>query len=443
MAKIVKKEKGIVSQFNKEIFFGSIWALSGRNAFPTPLREGYIETLRKNHEGNKDLLKKKELLSGNASEVFKKVIVYDKELNIFKKFVERFYLMSPKAIRLLKTQNFSEQDKKKIQGIKNKEYSIDENPEEGEDWLIQEVQQVSGKKTKIVVSRSSTRLVKGKIRERDIKKEIWENLEAEVKKHFNDVVDSLQDVMVTVTAPYRFQVGIEYDWENETTEMFSDITEWNEDEGKPQERQAVRTAALSFLASKLELKNKASFIATDAGGEIKDPDLRIKLEGTNYVDYLVVMRGGSYHLAGTADENEEDVKARLRLFVEQKIIKAAKDYYETKGTFSGFFKEHTKYDRQRTMIQGRVLRGVNPLDCHGLFIKIFDSVEPNDKKYKGTHLEDKDIEAVSFEYRDDSGEWIIRTPNYSRRVRDAFIAELNRLSQKPSRHPKPTVGKAP
>jgi hypothetical protein len=155
------------------------------------------------------------------------------------------------------------------------------------------------------------------------------------------------------------------------------------------------------------------------------------------------MRGGSYYLAGTATENEEDVKAQLRLFVEQKIIKAAKNYYEAKGTFSGFFNEHKNFDRKRTKIQGTVLGGIEPLGCHGLFIKIFDSTEPTDKKFKGTNLENKEVESVSFEYREDSGEWVMRTPNYSRRVRDAFIAELNKLYQKPSRNPKPTVGKAP
>jgi len=431
-------------EFNSEEFFAGIWALSGRNAFPVPLREEYIETLWKNNEGSKELLKKKDLLSENVPEVFKKIIVYDKELKIFKKFVERFYLMSPKAIRLLKTPELSEQDKKKIRGLEDKEYTVVSEKSEGEqDWAIQEVKQVPGKKTRIVVSRASARLVKGKIKERDISKKIWENLETEVKKHFNDIVDSLQDVTVTVTAPYKFQVGIEFDWENDTTELLSDVTEWNEDEGKPEERQAARTAALSFLAGELDLKNKNSFTAIDTEGEIKDPDLRTKLEGQNNIDYLVVMRGSSYHLAGNEKENEEDVKAQLRLFVTQKIIKAAKNYYQTNGTFAGFFKGNTRFDRKRTKIQGVILAKEKPLDCNGIFVKIFDSIEPTGKKHKGTKLEDKDVEAVSFEYQNDSGEWIIRTPNYSRRVRDAFITELNKLSQKPSRHPKPTVGKAP
>jgi len=383
-------------------------------------------------------------LSENAPEVYKKIIEYDKELNFFKKFVERFYLMSPKAIRLLKTPDISETDKKKIQGLRNKEYKIiGEISEEEADWTIQEVQQIQGKKTRIVVSRPSTRLMKGKIKERDIKKEIWDNLETEVKKYFNDVVKSLQDVMVTVTAPYKFQVGIEFDWESDTTEILSDVAEWNEDEGKTEERQTVRTSALSFLANELNLKNKSSFSSIDATGEIKDQDLGSKMERQNNADYLVVMRGGSYYLAGNEKDNEEDVKARLRLFQEYKIIGKAKDHYMGKGTFSGFFEAYPKFDRKRTKIQGRVLEGINPLDCHGIYIKIFDSIEPTDKKYKGTKLENKDVEAVSFEYRYDSGEWIIRTPNYSRRVRDAFIAELNTLSKKPSRHPKPTVGKAP
>ncbi|MCL2252552.1 MAG: sel1 repeat family protein [Treponema sp.] len=439
-----KGENKKVKQFDKKEFFAGIWALTGRNAFPVTLREEYIETLWKNHEESKEFLIKKELLLLDVSEVFKKIIVYDKELNLFKQFVERFYLMSPKAIRLLKTPAISPQDKKKLQGLENKSYKvIDEATEDKEDWSIQEVQQLPGKKTKIIMSRPSARLVKGKLKEKDIKKEIWDKLEAEVKIHFNRVVDALQDIMVTVTAPYKFQVGIEFDWENETTEMLSDVSEWNEDEGKPGVRQAVRTDALSFLAKKLDLKNKGSFSSIDADGEIKDPTLRTKLERKNTANYLVVMRGGSYHIKGTATENEEDVKAQLLVFNETKIISNAKNYFMENGTFSGFFNKYTKHDRKNTKIQGKVLAGDNPLGCHGLFIKIFDSIEPTSKRFKDTYLENKEIEAVSFEFRDDSGEWIIRTPNYSRRVRDAFIAELNKLSKKQSGGSKPAAGKAP
>jgi len=80
-----REEKKPVTQFNKKDFFAGIWALSGRNAFPTQLREEYIETLQKNFEGSKELLKKKELLSDSVPEVYKKIIEYDKELNVFKK----------------------------------------------------------------------------------------------------------------------------------------------------------------------------------------------------------------------------------------------------------------------------------------------------------------------------------------------------------------------
>jgi hypothetical protein len=435
----------MMSDFDKEGYFTSIWALSGRNAFPDTLRKEYIDTLWKNFGESKKLLKKKELLSSSdAAGVFKKIAVYDKELAIFKSFIKRFNQLSPKAIRFLKSPDLSPVDKKTIQDLQAKEYTVTgEDSEDTAEWTIQEVIQEPGKKTKIGVNRRSARLMKGKIKERDIEKETWDKFEEEVKGHFNDVVESLQDVMVTVTAPYRFQVGIEFDWENDTTELLSDVTEWNEDEGRPEERQTARTSALSFLAEKLELGNKNSFAGIDSKGEIKDPKLRTKLEKRNTADYLIVMRGGTYHLAGSETENEEDVKARLRLFDMHKITEAAKSYYAEKGTFSGFFDAYKNFDRNLTKVQGGVLSNENPLDCSGIFLKIFDSIEPASEAYKGTKLEGKEVEVVSFEYQNTSGEWIIRTPNYSGRVRDAFISELNKLSQKPSKRPKPTVGKAP
>ena len=124
--KLTKEESDTITvNFDKEKFFSSIWALSGRNAFPTQLRNEYIETLWEDSEGSKKLLKKKELLNSNDPlEVFKKIVVYDKDLAVFKNFVKRFHQLSPKAIRFLKTPEFSETDKKKIQGMENKEYTI-------------------------------------------------------------------------------------------------------------------------------------------------------------------------------------------------------------------------------------------------------------------------------------------------------------------------------
>jgi hypothetical protein len=437
-----KEEK---SSFNKEDFFTGIWALGGRNAFPSQLREEYIDRLRENNEGSKKLLRKGELKLAEASEVYNKIAVYDPELVIFKTFVERFYTLSPKASRFLKSPDFSDADKKRMQDLKNQNFAlIDESLNKDNNWIIQEVTQFSGMKTNIVVSRRSARIVKGTMKRKDLKEETWRNLETDVKSHFNDKIESLQEVAVTVTAPYRFHVGIEIDWKEGVTELSSDIAEWNEDEGKPEDRQKVRTEALSFLAEKLDLDNKSSFSAIDVSGEIKDPELRKKLEKQNNAGYLIVMRGGSYHLKGTETENEEDVRARLRLFDIYKITEAAKSYYAGKGTFANFLKKYKQFDRTFTRIQGGALGSEDPVDCSGLFLKIFDSsTKETPEKYVGTYLEHRDVEALSFEYLNSSGEWIIRTPNYSRRIRDAFISELNKLSQKPSRHPKPKVGKAP
>jgi hypothetical protein len=331
-----------------------------------------------------------------------------------------------------------------MQDLKNQNFAlIDESVNKDNNWIIQEVTQFSETKTNIVVSRRSARIVKGTMKRKDLKEETWRNLETDVKSHFNDKIESLQEVAVTVTAPYRFQVGIEIDWKEGVTELSSDIAEWNEEEGKPEDRQKVRTEALSFLAEKLDLDNKSSFSAIDISGEIKDPGLRKKLEKQNNADYLIVMRGGSYHLKGTETENEEDVRARLRLFDTYKVTEAAKSYYADKGTFANFLKKYKQFDRTFTRIQGGALGSEDPVDCSGLFLKIFDSSKETPEKHVGTHLEHRDVEALSFEYLNRSGEWIIRTPNYARRIRDAFISELNKLSQKPSRHPKPKVGKAP
>lgn len=302
-------------------------------------------------------------------------------------------------------------------------------------WAIQEVvQNKENHKTKIVVSRRAIRVMKAKLKERDIAKDTWKKLESEVKERFNNIIDSLQDVLVSVAAPYKFQVGIEFDWENETTELLSDLSEWNEIEGKPDDRQKARNEALSFIASTLKLANVATFTAIDIQGEIKDPSLRTKLERQNNQNYLVVMRGASYHVAKTATDNAEDIKAALRLFDLQRVTKVASDYYMGNKTFAGFFDKNKEFDRSRTRIQGGALSNEKPLDCTGIFLKAFKPATPN---------AETEIEAVSFEYQNDSGEWIIRTPDYSRRVRDAFVSELNKLSQKPSGYPKPKARKAP
>jgi hypothetical protein len=260
-----------------------------------------------------------------------------------------------------------------------------------------------------------------------------DKLELGVKEHFSDTIYSLQDVWVSVAAPYKFQVGIEFDWENETTELLSDLNEWNEIEGKPDDRQKARNEALSFIAEIMELENKATFTAIDVLGESKDPSLRTKLERKNNKDYLVVMRGASYHVEETTTANAEDIKASLHLFDLQRVTKDAKEYYERHKSFAGFLEEKKKFDRRHTRIQGGALSMEKPLDCTGFYFKAFEPAIPDGET---------EIEAVLFDYKNDSGEWIIRTPSESGRVRDAFVSELNKLSQEPTEYPRPKTRKS-
>ena len=421
-----------VNMEEKKILFCTLWALRGHNAFPRQLREEYVKYLWETNPDSKKGLKKTELLGSNdANEVLKKVIAFDTNLTGFGKFVARFDQLSPKAIRLLKMPKLSDKDKKKLQAISAKEYSMLGTTE---DWAIQEVvQDKENKKTKIVVSKRAARVMTAKLKEKDIPKDTWKKLEKDVRGHFKDQIDSLQDVWVSVAAPYKFQVGIEFDWNNETTEMLSDLNEWDEIEGKPADRQKARTQALSFIATTVDIDNKVSFASIDADGELKDITLKTKIDGLNNKDHLVVMRGGSYHIPETATANAEDVKAYLRLFDTPSITKKAKDYHKEYKSFAGFFNKMTEFDRRRTQIQGKALGSYDPLDCTGVFLKAFNSTSTE---------ADFEIEAVSFEYNNNSGEWIIRTPDYSRRVRDAFVSELNKLSQGPAGHPRPKARKA-
>ena len=422
----------------KKALFCTLWGLHGYNAFPRQLREEYINRLREINPDSKKNLKKTDLLASNdVNDVLKKVLAYDQSLTHFGKFVARFDQLSPKAVRLLKSPPLSESDKKKLQAFPVQEYSMADSPE---GWSVQEVTQNKAEhKTKIVVSRRATRVMKAKLKQRDITKDIWDKLESKVKAYFNDTIDSLQDVLVSVAAPYKFQVGIEFDWENETTELLSDLTEWNELEGKPDDRQKARNEALNFIAGAVQIKNINTFTAIDIQGEIKDPALRAKLDRKNNQDYLVVMRGASYHVKETATENAEDVKATLRLFDLHRVTKAAKAYYADHKTFAGFFGEKKEFDRKRTKIQGGALSKEKTLDCNGIFLKAF---RPEVVKPTAPNAE-VEIEAVLFEYKNDSGEWIIRTPDYSRRVRDAFVSELNKLSQEAAEHPRPKARKTP
>ena len=231
----------------KKTLFCTLWALHGYNAFPNQLREEYIEHLWDNNPGSKKDIKKNELLLTNdANEVLKKVLVYDQSLSIFEIYVARFEQLSPKAIRLLKSPSFSEKDKKKLQIFPSQKYSMAES---SEGWVIQEVvQNKEEQKTKIIVSRRAARVMKARLKERDLTQDTWDKLESEVKEHFYNAIDSLQDLWVYVAAPYKFQVGIEFDWQNETTELLSDLSEWNEIEGKPDDRQKARNEALSFIS---------------------------------------------------------------------------------------------------------------------------------------------------------------------------------------------------
>ena len=424
--------RGLNSE-GKKTLFCTLWALHGYNAFPRQLREEYIECLWDDNPGSKKDIKKKELLTTNdANEVLQKVLAFDENLIIFEKFVARFEQLSPKAIRLLKSPIIIEKDKKKLQTFPAQEYLMADS---SKGWVIQEViQNKEEHKTKIVVSRRAARVMKARLKERDIAQDTWDKLESEVKEHFYNTIDSLQDVWVSVAAPYQFQVGIEFDWQNETTELLSDLSEWNELEGKPDDRQKARNQALSFIAEAIQLENKTTFTAIDVQGEIRDPSLKAKLERQNNQDYLIVMRGATYHVAKTETDNAEDVRATLLLFDLQRVTKAANNYFRENKTFAGFFEKNKEFDRKRTRIQGGVLSNEKTRDCTGIFLKAF---EPS------TLDAGSEIEAVSFEYQNDSGEWIIRTPDYSRRVRDAFVSELNKLSQKPAEHPRPKARKTP
>jgi len=422
---------GVASK-EKKALFCALWDLHGYNAFPRQLREEYITALWNDNPDSKKALKKKELfISDDANAALKKILLYDSNLKIFEKFVSRFDELSPKAVRFLKLPPISDKDKKKLQEFSEKSYSMAEGSQE---WTIQEVvQDRKENKTKIVVSRRAARIVKARLKESDIPKDTWNGLESCVKERFNNAVNSLQDVFVSVAAPYKFQVAIEFDWENKTTELLSDLAEWNETEGKSDDRQKTRNSALYFIAETLSLENKPDFGSIDVSGIISDPDLRTKIERENTKDYLVVMRGGSYHIKATATKNAEDVRAYLLKFDTDNVTKEAKDYYQRQKTFKGFFDEKTEFDRERTLIQGGPLFKETPLDCTGVFVKAF-MPEAGDGE--------PEIEAVSFEYQNNSGEWIIRTPDYSRRVRDAFVSELNKLSQKPAGRPRPKARSA-
>jgi hypothetical protein len=251
----------------------------------------------------------------------------------------------------------------------------------------------------------------------------------------------MHDVQVSVTAPYKFQVALDFDWVSETAEVSSDLTEWDESVGKPKDRKTLQTAALAFMAEVVGLKSsKASFIEISSNGIAKDPGLKRKIEKQDCADFLIVLRGGSYHIPDSEEENEEDIKAHLGLLDLSRVKTAAECYYSDKGTFKGFLAANRKFDRKHTRVQGGVFPSESPIDCSGFFLKIFTSGKSVTEKEKGSKLAGKMIEAVSFEYQNDTGEWIIRTPEYSGRVRDAFISELHILSKKPSKPSHPNIG---
>ena len=201
----------------REELFCTLWGLQGRNAFPHALRDEYINLLWERTPQSSKVLKKKELLAlPDARDVLERVKPFDQQLSVFASLIERFDNLSPKALSILKTPALAAADIKKIQALKATSYSVSAAAEE---WSIQEVIQVAGKRTRIVVSKRSSRVMKARLLEGDLPALTWKALEDEVREHFNSAVNNLHDVNVSVSAPYKFQVAIDFNWEAETTEL--------------------------------------------------------------------------------------------------------------------------------------------------------------------------------------------------------------------------------
>jgi len=345
-----------VTKPNLEELFCTLW-----HSFPAILRSEYINNLKENNPKSKSVIIKTKLLStGDSKEVFKKIKTFDSDLKIFKSFIERFDHLSPKAVRFLKTPKFSSGDELKIKKIPAQEYLLTDSL----DWSIQEVIQKAGEKTKIVVSRNSLRVINKKLEAEDVAGTTWEALEKDVKKYFHNLISSLHNFRVTVSAPYKFQVSIEFDWKSNTTELASDLTEWDDTEGKSRDRIELKINALQFIATELGLTNIASFSGIASRGETSDKDLKNKIEGENNRDYLIVIRGGSYHIVGDERNNEESVKANLRLFDIAQITSGAEKFYGKEGTFEAY----RHFDRSYTKIQGGALSDEETLDFSGVFL---------------------------------------------------------------------------
>jgi hypothetical protein len=78
--------------------------------------------------------------------------------------------------------------------------------------------------------------------------------------------------------------------------------------------------------------------------------------------------------------------------------------------------------------------------CHGYFVKVYPKTLSKAELEKQPVPDAFEIELVVFQYDNETGDWDIRTPAYSRRVRDDFLLELHSLSQKPSKPKAPSVG---
>jgi len=420
----------------KELFI-MLWSQQGRSAFPRSLREEYINRLWSMDEESRKTLRKSELLGNHEStDALEKFLTFDPNLTIFLEYARRYDRLSPKAFNMVKLPSIAPTD---VQLLKKFPAKAWQPTKISQDWTITEVEQRPSS-TLLVASRRSAKVMTAKI-PRDKLNETWPILSNEVKEYMHSNENKLEEVHVVVSAPYKVQVAVEIDWDQGSADISSDIAEWDEIDGKTkaQQRETIKSQALGHIAKEVGLRISApTFMSLASDGNPVDTDLPKKIDHRVSLDSLFIIRGGSYEVPEDERNNAEDVDVHLK-FETDVAREIAESHFDTHGTFDNFFELNRRFDRRRTKVQGDALAAFDHLDCKGVFLKVFNSSEPADPDDDGK-MAGKTIEAVAFEFQKNSKEWIIRTPDYSGRVRDAFVSELHRLSAKPIRHAAPVIG---
>ncbi len=402
---------------------------SSSTGWPQTLRKRYISFLiNKNQLSRKELPKK--AVDGPRDELLEKILGYDRNLGLFRRFQSLFERYGKKTIAVHRMPKISSNDRSTVQGSALVPFDV----------LPRDDAEVVGYSVRdnvvsVTIARTIRRPSIAHLKSTDFNEETWKEISNRALSSIPSS-DRVIELNAKVSAPRRTITTLRFDFNNEIMEIASDLVREDERQGvlSSTEIRDNRREAISVFGNHVGLSHSgtSSMIATiETQKPIVKETIQKRLQGINEANLLVIAFERRFEVPNEdVAELSEEIAARLGKQVSSEIKSNGETYFDEHGTFVGFFNDYPKHKTENAHETNRLVREGRDMIYSRAYVLVRRDREPAEKTRKKGHLETSVLDLLSIDIDASTGEVRITNGEYSsfaqRLVLDRLVTEATK-----------------